>query len=87
MREAAAGTDDPTSDKHTIALHNAFSRSLARLEEMRAASGARKNAPPSLAEYLAARNAAPSVSAPGPVVPSAPTETAEADATDEGSPS
>jgi hypothetical protein len=59
MREAAEGKDDPSSDKHTIALHNAFSRSLARLEEMRAVAGARKDATPSLAEYLASRTPAP----------------------------
>lgn len=53
MREAAEGRDDPASDKGTIALHNAFSRSLARLEEMRAAAGARKDAVPSITEYIA----------------------------------
>jgi hypothetical protein len=55
LREAADGIDDPASDKGTIALHNAFSRSLGRLEEMRAAAGARKDAVPSLAEYLQAK--------------------------------
>lgn len=54
MAEAAQGIDDPTSDKHTIALHNGFTRALARLEEMRAREGQRGDRTPSLEEYLAA---------------------------------
>jgi hypothetical protein len=63
MGEAAQGIDDPTTDKHMIALHNAFSRSIQRLEEMRARDGANGNRTPSLDEYLAARSANGTVTA------------------------
>jgi hypothetical protein len=78
MGEAAAGIDDPASDKGTIALHNAFSRSLARLEEMRAAAGARKNRTPDLHEYLAARAATSPLSPPSAVDAEPPAALADA---------
>jgi hypothetical protein len=55
LKEAAQGIDDPSSDKHTIGLHNAFSRSIARLEDMRARAGLYERGP-SLEEYLRARS-------------------------------
>jgi hypothetical protein len=64
MREAAAGIDDPSSDKHSIALFNSFTRALGRLEEMRAAAGARKDATPSLEAYLSARSQTPPSASP-----------------------
>jgi hypothetical protein len=56
MREAAAGIDDPSSDKHTLGMLNTLRRCLATLEEMRAREGASKVQVPSLEDYLRFRD-------------------------------
>jgi hypothetical protein len=57
MREAAHGVDDASSDKHTIALHNAFRRSIEAFELMRERERTSNGNGPSLGEYLHQRDA------------------------------